>query len=548
MFIVRNTIKRPSGKVYHSVLLRKSYREGNKVKKKTIANLSSCSEDEISLLQAFLKQKKDGVNLIENQRFRLLQGKSIGGVYVLYALAKRLGIVDALGSGFDAQLALWLVIARILEQGSRLSATRLDSHYDIASVVGLTRGFDENNLYDCLKWLSKNQQEIEDSLFNRKEHSTKFYWYDVTSSYLEGKTNELAAFGYNRDKKTRKRIIVVGLLCEKNGDPISIEAFKGNTQDTQTIESQILKLKNRFQCRSIAIVGDRGLIRCKQKTLIKKHGLHYISALTLPEVNSLINNEFIRLQDFTQDLKSFKKDEIRYIYRRNKERALETQKQRQERFETAQRKVNQENKRLKERHKASALIAKKRIKKILKKLCLFEWVSVNVVKRQLVLKIDEERLKKKSEMDGCYIWTTDLSEDEASDREVYERYKDLKYVEDDFRTLKTSFLDVRPLYVRTKESTKGHLLVTMLAHMIVKELRSLWTEFNKTVYEALDELSMLCRNYIVFSNGHRVDCIPESTQSMEELLRAANVTMPNHLEEIKVPVVTRHKIRKFASK
>lgn len=545
MFIVRNTIKRSSGKVYHSVLLRKSYRDGKKVKKKTIANLSSCSEAEISLLQTFLKQK-NGFCEPGESGFRMLQGKSIGSVYVLYTIAKRLGIVEALGSGFHAQLALWLIIARILEQGSRLSATRLNTQYDIASVIGLKRGFDENNLYDCLKWLSESQSSIEDSLFNQKPHSTRFYWYDVTSSYLEGKCNELAAFGYNRDKKKRKRIIVVGLLCEENGNPVSIEVFKGNTQDTQTVESQILKLKNRFKCESIAVVGDRGLIRDKQKLLLKKHGLHYISALTLPEVMSLIRNEFLTLKDFTHDLKSFSNDDKRYIYRRNAERAIETQKQRQERFETAQRKVDQENDRLQKMRQASALISKKRIKKVLKKLCIYEWVTVNVVKRQLVLKIDEDLLKKKSEMDGCYIWTTDLSENEVSDREVYERYKDLKFVEDDFRTLKTEFLEIRPIFVRTEESTRGHLLVSMLAHMIVRELRTNWKQFNKTVQEGLMELSLLCRNYIAFTNGNKIDCIPEPSESMESLLKALNVSLPNHHEEVKVPVVTRQKVRKAA--
>jgi len=544
MFVVRNILKRSSGKIYHSILLRKSYRENGKVKKKTIANLSNCSESEISLIETCLKKKTK--EIIDND-FRLLQGKSFGAVYILHQFAKRLGIVQALGSSFHANLALWLIIARILEQGSRLSAARLDKHYDIASIIGLERGFDENNLYDCLRWLSENQKKIENNLFHQKQHSTKFYWYDVTSSYLEGEHNELAAFGYNRDKKKRKRIIVVGLLCEQNGNPISIEAFKGNTQDTQTIESQILKLKHRFECQSIAVVGDRGLIRNKQKILLEKHGLHYISALTLPEVLSLINNGHVNLHDFTQDLRSFSQDGVRYIYRCNAERALETQRQRQERFETAQRKVDQENQRLREKHKVSAMIAKKRIKKVLKKLCVYEWVSVNVVKRQLVLKIEEGKLKEKEKMDGCYIWTTDLSEKETSDREVYERYKDLKYVEDDFRTLKTTFLEIRPIYVRTEESTRGHILVSMLAHMIVRELRSAWVKFDKTVHEALSELSFLCRNYILFPNGKKVSCIPEANESMAALLHAAQITLPNHHEEIIVPVVTRRKVRKSAN-
>lgn len=112
--------------------------------------------------------------------------------------------------------------------------------------------------------------------------------------------------------------------------------------------------------------------------------------------------------------------------------------------------------------------------------------------------------------------------------------------------MKTTFLEIRPIYVRTEESTKGHLLVSMLAHMIVRELHDKWLEFNKTVIEGLTELSLLCRNYILFPSGHKVNCIPEPNENMIALLQAACITMPNHLEEVKVPVVTRHKVRKSA--
>jgi len=541
MFIAVNTSRHSSGKVYRSVLLRKSYREGKNVRKETIANLSHCSEDEINLIRSALKNK---TNTIASDRgFEIIQGRSVGSVYVIYAIAKRLGIVDALGSSFHAKLALWLIIGRIIEQGSRLSATRLDSSYDIASVIGLKRGFDENNLYDSLHWLHENQQDIEDSLFKRKKKSQKFYWYDVTSSYLEGRYNELSAFGYNRDQKKRKRIIVIGLLCQEKGDPVSIEAFKGNTQDTQTFENQLNKLKIRFGCEEITIICDRGLIREKQKKLLKKYGFHYITALPMPQITALLKGGVVKLEDFTDELKSISHENRRYIYRNNPERALETKKQRQERFETAQRKVDQENLRLRERSKASPYVAKRRIQKILKKLCVFEWVDVQIVKKQLALTIDEDKLKAKSEFDGCYIWTTDWEEAELSNREIYERYKDLKYVEDDFRSFKTTSLEIRPIFVRSEESTRGHLLIVMLAHMIMRELREAWANFDKTVEEALTELSFLCRNTIEFSNGQRVNCIPTPNDKMAALLKAIDVTMPKDIEELKVNVVTRQKVR-----
>jgi len=545
MFIARNTSKRDSGKIYHSVLLRESYREGNKVKKRTIANLSNLSEEVINAIEMTLK-KKESTSTAEE--FQIIQGRSIGGIYVLYSIAKRLGIVEALGNSFHGKLALWLIFARILEQGSRLSATRLNNQYDIASIIGLDRGFDENNLYDCLHWLDDNQIKIEDSLFKRKKSSQSFYWYDVTSSYLEGMYNQLATFGYNRDKKIRKRIIVVGLLCQDKGDPVSIEAFRGNTQDTQTFENQLKKLKERFGCKSITMVCDRGLIREKQKKLLKEYNYHYITALPMPQIQSLLKAGLVELKEFTNELKFFSHDNRRYIYRRNLERALETQKQRQERLETAQRKVYQENTRLDDLKQASPYCAKNRIQKVLKKLCLFEWVSVSISQKRLILNIDENNLIKKAEMDGCYIWTTDLTEQEASDREIYERYKDLKYIEDDFRSFKTSFLEIRPLFVRSETSTRGHLVVVMLAHLILRELRAGWASFNKTVEEILGELSLLCRNTIQFSNERKIDRIPLPNEGMKALLDAVSVKMPTSIEEIKVPVVTRRKVRENATR
>jgi transposase len=541
MFIAKN-IKRSGGKTYTSVLLRESYRENNKVKKRTIANLSHCSEEQINAISWGLKNK--GSTPTSGGDFKIIQGRSIGSVYVLYEIANRLGIVEALGSSFQAQLALWLIIARIIEQGSRLSATRLDNQFDIASVIGLKRGFDENNLYDCLHWLDKNQTEIENSLFKRKKQPKRFYWYDVTSSYLEGACNELSAFGYNRDQKKRKRIIVVGLLCQEGGDPISIEAFKGNTQDTQTFENQLIKLKTRFACESVTIICDRGIIREKQKKLLAKYGFRYITALPMRQITPLLDAKIIVAEEFTNELQSKVHGNRRYIYRCNPQRALETQAQRQERLDTAQRRINQENLRLREKPKSSPYTTKKRTQKYLKRLYLHEWVTIIIKNRQLFLKIDEKALKIKSKFDGCYIWTTDWTEEEISDREIYEQYKNLKYIEEDFRIFKTTFLEIRPLFVRTAESTRGHLLVIMLAHMIVRELRKAWEGLDKTVMEGLRELSLLCRQTIQWSGGQEIECIPVPNKGMSELLKALNIMLPQALEEKKVPVVTRHKVRK----
>lgn len=542
MYITEIKCKKSSGKVFKTVLLRKSYREGGKVKNKTVANLSSCTEEEVNVFKMLLKHKDKAFQV--GGSVEIIPGKSLGSVFVLYEVAKRIGIVEALGSSFHGKLALWLIIARIIEQGSRLSATRLDSTYDIASVIGLERGFDENNLYDSLHWVDKHQNNIEDKLFKRKSGAQKFYWYDVTSSYFEGQCNEFAAFGYNRDKKTQKRIIVIGLLCQNEGDPVSIEAFKGNTQDTQTFENQLQKLKNRFGCEAVTIVSDRGLIREKQKGLLADYNFHYITALPMPQITPLLKKEILKVEDFTTDLKSFQHEDKRYIYRRNPERALETQIHREDRLKTVKEKIAKENEKLRTSPKASLPAATKRIQGSLKKYYLAEWMKLSLVQREFVLTIDQEKLKEKSAFDGCYVWTTDWKESELSNEEVYQNYKNLKYVEDDFRSFKSSFLEIRPIFVRTAESTKGHLLIVMLAHMILRELRKAWGQFDKTVQEALTELSLLCRNDILIGDAPKISCIATPNTQMEALLKAVNVRIPTSLDKTQVPVVSRQKTKK----
>jgi len=543
MYITEVPCKKPSGKIFKTVLLRKSYRENGKVKNKTIANLSGCSEEEIEQLKVFFKtrKKESSPQFSSFSPAQIIPGKSLGSVVVLYEIAKRLRIDKVLGSSFHGELALWLIIARILEQGSRLSATRLDAIYDIASVIKLKRGFDENDLYQSLRWLSENQTAIEDNLFCRKNKSN-FYWYDVTSSYFEGEQNELAAFGYNRDKKRAKRIVVIGLLCQEEGNPVSVEAFKGNTQDTQTFESQLIKLKNRFGCESVTIVSDRGLIRDKQKKLLSEYNFHYITALPMTQIIPLLKQGVLCANNFSSELKSLEHDGQRLIYRRNPERALKTVNQREDRLKTATQKVNQENERLKTALKASLPVAEKRIQKFLNKLHLSEWVTLTRIDREFSLMINQDELEKKSFFDGCYVWTTDWKESDLSDQEVYQHYKNLKYIEDDFRTFKTSFLEIRPIFVRSEASTRGHLLVIMLAHMILRELREAWKEFNVTVEEGLTQLSMLCRNTIKIGES-QINIISTPNSEMSKLLNAINVHMPNQLNEVNVPVVSRVKTR-----
>ena len=249
MFVDSSTT-RLNGKAYPRHLLRESYREAGKVKHRTIANLSRCKAEEVEAIRLALRHKSDLARMVAaagERGLELVQGPSVGAVWLLSQLARELGIVAALGSDRQGKLALWQVIARVLDQGSRLSAVRLAGGHAAGAALDMI-SFDEDDLYANLDWLANSQADIETRLFAQRKPASApdVFLYDVTSTYLEGEKNAFAAFGYNRDRKSGKRQIVIGLLCDADGRPLSIELFAGNTSDVKTFSSQLSKAAARF--------------------------------------------------------------------------------------------------------------------------------------------------------------------------------------------------------------------------------------------------------------------------------------------------------------
>ena len=216
-------------------------------------------------------------------------------------------------------------MAAVIAQGSRLSAVRLAQQQAACDVLGITESFHEDDLYQAMDWLETKQEEIEERLFQLRYKNKKpyFYLYDVTSSYLEGEQNELGAYGYNRDKKRGKKQIVIGLMTDDEGYPIAIEVFQGNTQDTQTVHNQIEKMAKRFGVSHVTLIGDKGMIKKTQVEELKAIDFHYITAITKPQIETLLKSGVIQLGLFDEDLAEVKDQGERYILRRNPIRAQE---------------------------------------------------------------------------------------------------------------------------------------------------------------------------------------------------------------------------------
>ena len=588
MYLDTSTVRSAKGVAYSRVLLRSSFRVEGKVKHRTLGNLSACSEAEINAIRLALQHKEQLAALLAREAVEpkqaeaqprspdalaapsggqedrpFTQGPSVGAIAVLRGIAEALGIVAALGDDREGRLALWQVIARALEQGSRLSAVRLARDLGADCVLGLP-SFDEDDLYANLAWLSDRQEAIEEQLFVHRsaEEKPSLYLYDVTSTYLEGEHNALAAFGYNRDRKRGKKQIVIGLLCDERGRPVALEAFPGNTADPKTVSSQITKLQQRFEAEHITLVGDRGMLRGPQLKELSDAGLHYITAISKPQIETMLESGTLQMELFDQalgeiitpsavppppapadadpDKESAPPRMERFILRRNPVRQTEIAANRASKKQSLDKSVSELNTYLAAHPRAKVSTARRRIEQRLKSLGLSNWISMESQERTIILSDDASALEEESKLDGCYVLRTDLSAQQASKETVHDRYKSLGEVEQAFRRSKTVELEMRPVHVRKESSTRGHLLVVMLAYLLMKELGERWAHLDMTVKEGLNRLNTYCA--VEIAGVIRVMLQPRP--DVQSLITAAGVTLPTVLPGAKSKVATKKKLPK----
>ncbi len=530
------------GKTYPRHLLRESFRENGKVRHRTFANLSHCSEEEVSALKLALKHKGNLANLGSIEEVKTKQGMRIGAVFCLKVMAERIGLTRALGNGRQGRLALWQVLARLIDQGSRLSAVRLAESHAACDTLGL-EAFNEDHLYGNLAWLSQQQEAMEKRLFRQRYGSAtpQLFLYDVTSSYLEGVQNVLAAFGYNRDGKEGKKQLVIGLLTGPEGTPVAVRVFEGNTPDTQTVAEQVGILADSFGVESVTLVGDRGMLKQTEIDLLNEERFHYITAITKPQIKKLLREGVFQMELFEEKLCEVECNGVRYILRRNPERAKELASNREAKLTRVRTLLSKKNLYLAEHPGAKVEVAQRDIEEKVKQLKIDDWVKMVSNGPTLELVIDEAAQKEAAELDGCYVIKTDLSAKTATAETIHDRYKDLAQVERAFRTFKSGHLEVRPTFVRTEASTRGHVFVVMLAYLLERELDKYWHDLEVTVAEGIDELGSLRGTELTIGQA-TCQQVPEPTGLSKQLLDAADIKLPAVLPLRKVHVATRKKL------
>ncbi len=500
---VQKIHKKTKNKTYTSTYLVENYRENGKVKHRLISNLSKWPDELVKNFENLLKGEKFNFD----SDLELSNYKSFGAIKVIEQIAKKLGIKQALGYSRQAKLTMIQIAGRIITQGSRhYIANEWSKLQAIEEIFGI-KDFSHNDLYDNLTWLSQNQEKIEAKILkNRRKNSSldTIFLYDVSSSYLEGTQNELAEYGYNRDKKKGKKQIVIGLLTDSCGYPVSIEVFKGNTSDTTTVSNQLIKLKDRFGVKRVVIVGDKGMIKSTQIQEItsNNYSWHYLTTITKSQIKTLIKQNILQLDLFAEKICEIELDDVRYIVRRNPDRADALAVNRDAKIQKIRDLIEEQNTYLKAHKRAKTEVALRKIEEKISKLNLKKIISAKITQRNIELIVDELAKTEAAELDGCYVVKTNVPVTELDTQSAHDRYKDLAKVEFAFRTMKTTLEEIRPIYVRKEQTTRGHVFVVMLAYMIIKYITDKLQECNfsrKYIFECLDKI-----NYIQYKYENKI--------------------------------------------
>jgi transposase len=454
---------------------------------RTLANLTKLPPELIALVDSYCK----GQRLVPSTGVEPCVGPAYGALAACFALADEAGIVDVLGDSRRAKLALFLVLARLIHQGSRLSSVRWAEDQAVAAVIGVGK-FDEDDLYETLDWLEENHERIELELAKPRVEAGKvssIFLYDVTSSYFEGQQNELAEPGYNRDGKKFKKQCVIGLLTDVEGEPIAIRVFKGSTADPQTVAEPIRTLVEQLQVKDVVFVGDRGMVKASGRELLKAQGYRFLSAITDPQIRSLLKAGKLQMELFDETPTEANVDGRRLILRRNPDSERRDRQRRESQLARVRAKVEERNELVRGSERADPQVSLAHANERLATYRLDRFVSAKLEGREVRLEIDEVKRADVALLDGCYVIETDVPADRLDTLTAHDRYKDLARVERDFKLLKTEALEIRPIFLRKARRTRAHALVAMLALRLLRAIERRVHRRGITPQDALERLN-----------------------------------------------------------
>jgi Transposase DDE domain len=461
---------------YVTHLLRRSWREGGKVRNETVGNLSHLPEEVVELVRLALKGERF---IAFDERFRIERSLPAGHVEAALRMARRLELARLLdrSPSRQRQLALALIVSRVLAPASKLATARALRQSTLAPELGV-EGADEDELYAALDWLLERQQRIERALARRHLEQGTLVLYDVSSSYFEGRSCPPAQLGYSRDGKRGTPQIVYGLLTDKRGCPVAVEVFEGSLHDDKTLPSQLEKLRKRFKLESVIVVSDRGMVtKANLKRLRETEGAAWITALKAPQVKKLVTDGDLQLSLFDeQSLAEIASDDYpheRLVVCRNPLVAQERARKREDLLRATERALAEIRGRV-EQGTGEADIGLA-VGAVWNRWRVRKHFEVEITDTSLAFSRRQEKIEAEAALDGVYVLRTSVPGTELDAPDVARAYKRLKQVERAFRTLKGP-LELRPIHHRLEQRVRAHVLLCMLAYYLAWHLHEAWAE------------------------------------------------------------------------
>jgi len=492
--VVPNRRSRPA------ILLRESYRDGARVRNRTLANLSDWPAERVETLRAALR----GDKLVPaGEGLEIVRALPHGHVAAAVGVARRIGLDQLLPDGPERvrNLALALIVARLIDPAAKLATARALDDTTAAHSLGVTLGLGAVNVkevYAALDWLGMAQPSIETALAQRHLSDGTLVLYDVSSSYVEGRCCELARFGHSRDGRNDKMQIVFGLLCSGAGCPIAIEVFEGNTGDPSTLGNQIAKLKERFGLKRVVMVGDRGMItQARIEGDLKPAGLDWITALRAPSIQHLAaEGGPLQLSLFDErDLAEIESPDFpgeRLVVCRNPALAEERGRKRDELLDATEQDLKDIQARIMRKRQplrgadkiglaVGVLIGRRKVGKHFR---------ITITDDALSFARDHVAIATEAALDGFYVLRTNVPADALNAADTVRAYKSLAGVERAFRSLKTVDLDIRPIFHWVSPRVRAHVFLCMLAYHLEWHMRQalapiLFDDHDRAAGEAL---------------------------------------------------------------
>lgn len=476
----------PNRKSHPTILLRESYRADGKVKKRTIANLTHWPERLVEGLRMLLH---GGVALARaDAALTIARSLPHGHVAAVLGTANQVGLPKLLterrggpSSRRYRDLVLALIVNRVIQPASKLATVRALNAVTAASSLGKRLGLGEvaeREIYAALDWLLAQQARVENGLAKRHLKSGTLVLYDVSSSYLEGRCCELARHGYSRDHRPDRLQITYGLLCNREGCPVAVEVFEGDTADPMTLGSQVSKLKARFGLERVVLVGDRGMITSARiREDLVPAGLDWITALRAPQIKELAQGGPLQLSLFDdRDLAEIASPDYpgeRLIVCRNPLLAAERRRKRDDLLAATERDLSRialmvERRRAPLRGKAEIGLT---VGAVLDKHKMGKHYDLTITNAGFTWRRKADTLAAEARLDGLYVIRTNVPAAALAAEEVAGAYKSLARVERAYRSLKTVDLEIRPVFHWTAPRVRAHVLLCMLAYYVEFHMR-----------------------------------------------------------------------------